>query len=138
MGIKVAWFSRESRFRSAQLPINQNKQKNFQKNFWKKELKVETWKKCFKKRIIKSATNKEKKVVAHLVFVTFFANGYIIKGCFGLFGRSEIEAERKKSARPLCCLHSDSERSRELKWLWSRQPQLHTVGRVQFLSVSFR
>ena len=52
-------------------------------------------KKCFKKRITISATNKEKKVVAHLVFVTFFANGFIIKGCFGLFGRSEIEAERK-------------------------------------------
>ena len=72
-------------------------------------------KKCFKKRIIISATNKEKKVVAHLVFVTFFANGYIIKGCFGLFGRSEIEAERKKIGPASVVLHSDSERSRELK-----------------------
>jgi hypothetical protein len=51
-------------------------------------------KKCFKKRIV--CYEQRKKVVAHLVFVTFFANGYIIKGCFGLFGRSEIEAERKK------------------------------------------
>ena len=52
-------------------------------------------KKCFKKRTISATYEQGKKVVAHLVFVTFFANGFIIKGCFGLFGRSEIEAERK-------------------------------------------